>query len=146
MRTFARTLLVVLGLLASLREAGSAACASTCDGRPFDVFGTGFASGAPAGASCAPGAPACTPAPCCSPCGGPAVPCPLLDPTPQALLERPPVARALPEPLLFGALGLPLDLPALVAAQDALRACEPPERGIRARAAPLWLRDLRLLI
>ena len=127
MRTFARTLLVVLGLLASLREAGSAACASTCDGRPFAPL-------------------ACSPAPCCSPCDGPAVPCPLLDPTPQALLERAPVARALPEPVLFGALGLPLDLPALVAAQDALRACEPPQRGLRARAAPLWLRDLRLLI
>ena len=143
MRTFARTLLVVLGLLASLREAGSAACASTCVGRPFDVFGTGFA----AGATCAPSAPrACAPAPCCSPCGEPAVPCPLLEPTPEALIERAPAARALPEPGTFGALGLPLDLPGLVAAHDAQAAGEPAECGLRARAGPLWLRDLRLLI
>lgn len=143
MRTFARTLLVVLGLLASLRETGSAACAGTCVGRPWDVLGAGFV----AGASCAPGAPrACGSAPCCSPCGEPALPCPLLEPTPEALIERAPAARALPEPVTFGALGLPLDLPALVAAHDARGAGEPPERGLRARAGPLWLRDLRLLI
>ncbi|MEO6463210.1 MAG: hypothetical protein ABIP29_09055 [Candidatus Eisenbacteria bacterium] len=137
MRTLARTLLVVLGLLASLREAGSAACASTCVGRPSDVAPT---------SSCAPRA--CAPAACCSPCGEPTVPCPLLEPTPQALVERAPVARALPEPAAFAAfLALP---PTQVLTLDArpieAGSTAPADRGIRPRAGPLWLLDLRLLL
>jgi hypothetical protein len=141
MRTLARTLLVVLGLLASLREAGAAACASTCVGRPWDEPATSVA----AGASCSLPADD-SPAPCCSPCDEPALPCPLLEPAPEALIERAPAARALPEAVTFGALGLPLDLPSLLAAHDARGAGEPPACGLRARAGPLWLRDLRLLI
>ena len=135
MRTTARALLVVLGLLASLREAGSAACASTCAGHPLE-----FA----AGATCAP--VACSPEACCTPCGAEPVECPLLAPSPQALLERAPSAKALPSPVAFFVPGLPLDLPALDAAHDARRAGAPADHGVRPRAGPLWLRDLRLLI
>src|SRR5688572_13495680 len=88
MRSPARTLLVVLGLLASLREAGSAACASTCVLPALDLAAFAEAT--------------CVPASCCSSCpveGSEPVECPLLDPTPQALIERPPVARTLPEPV-----------------------------------------------
>jgi hypothetical protein len=137
MRTFLRTLLVVLGLLASLREVGSAACASTCVGRPLDASSS---------SACAPRA--CAPAACCSPCGEPAVPCPLLEPTPQALVERAPVVRALPEPAAFAdflapppAFVLTLDAGLVEAASAGLAG-----RGIRPRAGPLWLRDLRLLL
>jgi hypothetical protein len=136
MRTLARTLLVVLGLLASLREAGSAACASTCVGRPLEAFDSA--------ASCD-GPRACTPAACCSPCGEPAVPCPLLEPTPQALVERAPVARALPEPAAFAVLS-PLDVLVLEAGPLEMGTAAPADRGIRPRAGPLWLLDLRLLL
>jgi hypothetical protein len=133
MRSIARTLLVVLGLAASLREAASAACASTCPGRPL------------ADATCA--APTCSPAPCCSPCGEPAVPCPLLEPAPQALIERAPVARALPEPFAFAfPAALPPDVLHPDAGLDRARAGASPGCGIRPRDRPLWLLDLRLLL
>ncbi len=128
MRSLARTLLVVLGLLASLREVGSAACASTCVGSPLE------------GASCAPSS-------CCAPCSEPTVPCPLLDPTPQALIERAPLARALPEPVAFAfSAALPADILHLEACRDEARADAPPDRGIRPRAGPLWLLDSRLIL
>ena len=110
MRSLARTLLVVLGLAASLREAGSAACASTC--------------------------------------GEPAVPCPLLEPTPQALVERAPVARALPEPAAFASFSplLPADVLTLDAGAAETGTAALADRGIRPRAGPLWLLDRRLLL
>jgi hypothetical protein len=125
MRTSLRILLAAVALVASLREAGSAACASTCPVPPL------------AGA-------ACTPDGCCSPCDAP-VDCPLLDPTPQALLERVPSPPSsdprAPAPVL-------LALPA-----GAFRPCEVPAPastaeaaagGVRPRAGPLWLLDRSL--
>jgi hypothetical protein len=136
MRSFARILLVVLGLAASLREAGSAACASTCPGRPLADE-----------AACASGPRPCASAPCCSPCGEPAVPCPLLEPTPQALIERAPVARVLPEPIAFAfPAAVPPDVVHLDAGLEAVRAGAPPGHGSRPPGRPLWLLDLRLLL
>ena len=124
MRTTLRLLIVVLGLFACLREAGSAACRSTCPDRPMD------------GAICA------------RHCGGtcvPRVPCPLLDPTPQALIERAPGAdvpgpRAT-LPVLFAALPAAVFVldPHLPGVPDAAA-----PRGLRTRAGPLWLLDRSL--
>jgi hypothetical protein len=142
MRSPARTLLVVLGLLASLREAGSAACASTCVLPAFE-----FAAFAEA---------TCVPASCCSSCpaGGEStepVECPLLHPTPQALIERAPVARALPEPVAAGFAAADdasfvSHLPEFDLHRIEARAGAPPGGGTRPVARPLWLLDLRLLL
>ena len=133
MRTTARTLLVVLGLLAALREAGSAACASSCPEGPLGVARCGASTGATA---CGP----------CAPCGRPEAPCPLLEPTPEALVQRAAVARALPEPVAFADLVPAGGAPAADPGLAATAAVASPARGIRPRAGPLWLLDRRLLI
>ena len=125
MRTTIRLLVVVLGLFACLREAGSAACKSTCPDRPMDA------------------------ATCAQRCGGggcvPRVPCPLMEPTPQAVIERAPTADApgprATLPVAFAAspaavLTLDPHLP------DVPDAAAP--RGLRTRAGPLWLLDRSL--
>jgi len=144
MRSLARTLLVVVGLIASLREAGSAACASTCVLPALD-----FAAFAEA---------TCVPASCCSSCpaesrdeGTGPVECPLLHPTPQAHNERAPVARALPEPVTarFAAAddaSFVSDLPEFDLRRIEARAGDPPGGGTRPRARPLWLLDRSLLL
>ena len=142
MRPLARTLLVVLGLLASCREAASAACASTCVGRPWNGVASAIAG---IGAARCDAPKACSPAACCSPCDEPALPCPLLEATPQAVVERAPTPRALPEPVVLPSFAaVPFIAPILPHLEATSE--EPPACGVRPRAGPLWLRDLRLLI
>ena len=135
MRRFARILLVLLALAATLREAGSALCASQCTVVPTEPT------------ACLP--EACeSAAACCTFPGEEPVSCPLLEPTPQALLERAPVARALPEPFVL--VGGVADVPSLFCLGDpdvaSTFAQSPFDRGVRPRAGPLWLRDLRFIL
>jgi hypothetical protein len=145
MRPLARTLLVVLGLVASLREAGSAACASTCVLPALD-FETPVAE-----ETCVPVASCCSSCPAGEEGDSEPVECPLLDPTPQALIERAPVARALPEPVdvrFASTDDAPLlaDLPEFDLHRIEARAGAPPGGGTRPRARPLWLLDRSLLL
>ena len=135
MRRFARILLVLLALAATLREAGSAMCAASDCSVPIDA------------SACSPRASEEAPGCCAFPVGLP-VSCPLLDPTPEALIERAPVARALPEPLVLVATVTEPVWPAYLGDPDVTStfAQSPFDRGVRPGAGPLWLKDLRFLL
>ena len=127
-----RILVVLLTLVAGLREAGAAACASACP-RPMRA----------ASHDCGAGADACCPFP-----DAPPVDCPLLDAAPAAVLVRAPATAS---PSDFRA---PASLPVLFTAPPAPPTIAPagvpgwgsPPRAQRSDRVPLWLVDLRLLI
>jgi hypothetical protein len=133
MKRALRILVVVLALVASLRDAGAAACASTC------------AMPLAAPMSCAESTGCGDDSGCTLPAD-----CPLLDPAPFGVIERAPSASTFhpdfrrPLPPLAAILAGDAASPEAPVLPPACRAS--PTRSERAGPEPLWLVDCRLLI
>ena len=102
MRSFTRSLLVVLALAGGLREAGSAACQSLCPWGAFLDLGPTAVAAEPSCGGCSDrsaegGCADADASDCALPCA-PDAPCPLFAPSPPALVERPLVSVAHADP------------------------------------------------